>query len=58
VVATSNPDDLVMDPFCGSGTTGVVCATYGREFIGIERNPECCEIANSRIEQSVSGLVA
>ncbi len=40
---------LVLDPFCGSGTTGVACALEGRDFVGIELNPEYCEIARRRI---------
>ncbi len=40
---------LIFDPFMGSGTTGVVALKLGREFIGIELNPESIEIANKRI---------
>ena len=40
---------LILDPFMGSGTTGVVALKLGREFIGIELNPESIEIANKRI---------
>jgi len=39
---------LVLDPFSGSGTTGAVCAEYGRNYLGIELNPE---YANMRIEE-------
>ena len=39
----------VMDPFCGSGTTGVVALRHGRSFIGIELNPEYVELARRRI---------
>lgn len=45
------PDDaIVLDPYMGSGTTGVACARTGRGFIGIEREPEYFEIACNRIE--------
>jgi len=44
------PGDLVLDPFAGSGSTGVACAMEGREFIGIEREAEYLEIAKRRIE--------
>src|SRR6476646_932459 len=37
ILASSRPDDLVLDPFCGSGTTGAVAKRLGRRFIGIER---------------------
>ena len=40
---------VVLDPFAGSGTTGVVCANLGREFIGIELNPDYAEMAARRI---------
>jgi len=42
----------VLDPFMGSGTTGVACANLGREFIGIEREPKYFEIACRRIEDA------
>jgi site-specific DNA-methyltransferase (adenine-specific)/modification methylase len=44
--------DSVLDPFMGSGTTGVACAQLGRKFIGIEREPKYFEIACKRIEQA------
>jgi site-specific DNA-methyltransferase (adenine-specific) len=44
------PGDTVLDPFTGSGTTGVACAEEGREFVGIEREAEYVEIARRRIE--------
>ena len=39
----------VLDPFCGSGTTGVVALRHGRSFIGIELNPEYVELARQRV---------
>ena len=39
----------VLDPFCGSGTTGVVALRHGRSFIGIDLNPEYIELARHRI---------
>lgn len=44
-------DCVIVDPFCGSGTTGVACALLGREFIGIEIDEEYCRIAEERIKQ-------
>jgi site-specific DNA-methyltransferase (adenine-specific) len=40
---------VVLDPFMGSGTTGIACVLEGREFIGIEREAEYVEIAEKRI---------
>jgi DNA modification methylase len=45
----SNEGDTVLDPFMGSGTTGVACVNNGRDFIGIELDPEYFEIAKNRI---------
>lgn len=45
----SNPDDLVLDPFMGSGTTGVACRNLGRNFIGIELDDEYFKIAKDRV---------
>jgi len=43
----------VLDPFCGSGTTGVACVQTGRKFIGIELDPGYCDIARRRIADAV-----
>lgn len=42
----------ILDPFMGSGTTGVACANLGRSFIGIEREPKYFDIACRRIEDA------
>ncbi len=44
--------DTILDPFMGSGTTGVACVKLGRSFIGIEKDPQYFEIARKRIEQA------
>ena len=49
VISWSNAGDTVLDPFMGSGTTGVACKRLNRNFIGIEREPEYLEIAKARI---------
>lgn len=48
------PGGRVLDPFSGSGTTGVACLRQGREFVGIEQSPEYCEIASSRLRDELS----
>lgn len=42
---------IVLDPFMGSGTTGIVAKQLGRNFIGIELNPDYIEMANNRIKK-------
>lgn len=49
ILAGSNEGDLVLDPFCGSGTTGMVAVRYHRNFIGVELNPEYAAMAEGRI---------
>src|SRR5208283_4603653 len=50
LVAASNAGDVVLDPFFGSGTTGVVARRLRRSFIGIERDPAYAEAARRRID--------
>jgi len=45
----SNENDIVLDPFVGSGTTAVACKLLDRKFIGIEINPDYVDIANKRL---------
>ena len=49
ILASSRPDDLVLDPFCGSGTTGAVAKRLGRRFIGIERERPYAAAARARV---------
>lgn len=53
LMAFSNPDDLILDPFLGSGTTCVVAKNLNHKSIGIEINPKYCEIAVKRLRQEV-----
>ena len=48
----SKEGDVVLDPFMGSGTTGVACKRLGRNFIGIELSEEYIKIAERRIDVS------
>ncbi|GGB84975.1 DNA-methyltransferase [Deinococcus soli (ex Cha et al. 2016)] len=53
LVATySNPGDVVLDPFTGSGTTGVACVQLGREFIGMELDATYHALASQRIAET------
>ncbi|GIK18664.1 MAG: hypothetical protein BroJett004_08280 [Planctomycetota bacterium] len=49
VLATTRPGDLVVDPFCGSGASGVACVRTGRRFVGVEIDAEHARTARSRI---------
>ena len=48
----SNPDDVVLDPFAGMGSTGVAALNLGRRFIGVEANPTYAEAARNRLDQT------
>ena len=53
ILSWSNEGDIVLDPFIGSGTTAKMSRLMGRKFVGIEINPEYCEIARNRLRQGV-----
>lgn len=50
LVGTTNPGDVVLDPFFGTGTTGAVAKMLGREFIGLEREESYRKVAQKRID--------
>jgi DNA modification methylase len=52
VALTTRRNEMVVDPFMGSGTTGVACAQMGRKFIGIEIEPKYFDIACRRIDDA------
>lgn len=52
VLASSRPNDMVFDPFLGSGTTSVVAKKLGRQFCGIEQNEEYCLWAEKRLQRA------
>jgi DNA modification methylase len=49
----TKPGDLIVDPFCGSGSTGVAAVTSGRDFIGIDVEEKYCKISSERIREAV-----
>ena len=53
----SNENDIVLDPFLGSGTTAVACEKLNRRWIGIEINPDYCEISKKRINTIWKDLI-
>ena len=48
------PNGVVLDPFCGSGSTGVACVYEGFRFIGVEAEQEYVQIARARIAYAES----
>jgi len=57
VEASTNPGDLVLDPFVGSGTTAAVCKKLGRRCIGIDVSEEYVQIAQERLDTIVPGCL-
>ncbi len=52
ILASSNPGDVVLDPFLGSGSTSVTARKLGRHYIGIEQNERYCVWAEKRLEMA------
>ena len=57
IILGSREGDVVLDPFMGSGTTGVACQLLNREFVGMDTDESSCEIAAKRCSQSVMELM-
>lgn len=51
ILASTNEKDIILDPFCGSGTTGIVAKRYNRRFIGIDNVEEYLLISKKRMEK-------
>ena len=49
IISWSNEGDIILDPFAGSGTTGVACKNLNRNYILIEKEPEYIDIINKRL---------
>ena len=54
ILSWSNENDMVLDPFMGSGTTALACIKTNRNFLGIEMNEEYVDMANERINEAKS----
>jgi DNA modification methylase len=54
IQAGCKPGGMVLDPFCGTGTTGIAALTLGRRFTGIDLNSEFAELAAERLRQAAS----
>lgn len=50
-MASTEEGQVILDPFCGSGTTGVEAVRFGRKFIGIDVSEEYLEISKRRLEK-------
>jgi DNA modification methylase len=57
ILAGSRPGDIVFDPFMGSGTTGEVAQRLGRQWLGIELNPEYAKLAEARTSGTIGMAV-
>lgn len=53
ILAGSKEGDLVLDPFSGSGTTGEVALQHGRNYVGLELNPEYAKLSEKRLTEAV-----
>jgi len=54
ILTWSNPSDIVLDPFLGSGTTAIACINTNRNYIGFELDKHYCDIANERIQKALA----
>lgn len=58
ILASTNPGEVILDPFFGTGTTGAVAKKLGRHFVGIERDPDYIRGAHARIDAVTPPLSA
>lgn len=52
ILASSNPGDMVLDPFCGAGTSAVTAKKLGRRCVCVEKEPRYCALAGKRLEMA------
>lgn len=53
IISWSNPGDIILDPFVGSGTTAKMAVLNGRKYIGIDISEEYCELARKRVAEAI-----
>ena len=58
ILASTKKGDKVLDPFCGSGTTGIAANLLERDFVGIEREREYVEISQKRRQEIENPITA
>ena len=56
IAASSNPGDVVLDPFCGCATACVAADKLGRKWVGIDISPKAAELVNLRLQQAMGSL--
>ena len=56
IKASSNPGDVVLDPFCGCATACIAADQLGRQWVGIDISPKAVELVNSRLQQTMGSL--
>ena len=56
ILSSSKENDIVLDPFMGSGTTAISCLKNNRKYVGFELNKDYCEIIIQRIKQEQNNL--
>ena len=57
ILAGSDPGDTILDPFSGTGTTGLVALRHQRRYIGIELNPDYADITRKRLREVQQSLL-
>ena len=57
IVMGSREEDVILDPFCGSGTTNMAALLLNRKSIGIEKAPEYYQIAQARVKHALKHVI-
>lgn len=57
LLASTKEGDLILDPFCGSSTTGVACKKLGRRYIGIDNNEEYLKLSIARLKDTTKEMI-